>query len=164
MNIEISISSSEQLNADRISRENGHHAGGGCSGCAPQLLQFVSTLSTHPICICSLLPNFLAKQGHARALASRRSKGWIDGGRRRGRGRGDRENAAGKSRRAKRGSEMTHSWTPAASRREERHRVFHPLALLQLSGVLNSLSQFSWADTLTGRWSCWATGQDSCSK
>ena len=55
--------------------------------CAPQLLQFVSTLSTHPICICSFLPNFLAKQGHERALASRRSKGWIDGGR----GRGDRE-------------------------------------------------------------------------
>ena len=67
LNIEISISSSEQLNADRISRENGHHAGGGCSGCAPQLLQFVSTLSTHPICICSFLPNFLAKQGHALA-------------------------------------------------------------------------------------------------
>ena len=77
LNIEISISSSEQLNADRISRENGHHAGGGCSGCAraPQLLQFVSTLSTHPICICSFLPNFLAKQGHALAPLEGRRDG-----------------------------------------------------------------------------------------
>ena len=36
------------------------------------------------------------------------------------------EIAAGASRRAKRGSEMTHSWTPAVSH----HRVFHLLAYL----------------------------------